>query len=275
MISCSWERMSSVSSKPHVVKLAQPGFDVKTAGDENLIYSSLWSLLKIYKQGTVTVPNTSQMTLATHDLGYPPMYWFFTNNNINAYEGSIAFSTQRRSEFFGPGGDGIKIYDNRLVFAQGAGNDTGALKLYYYIFAIDLTKQYNAPITNVGDVHGDIDQQHVFKVAKPGKSVHSKNLDDFVIHSRARSPLLHSVNPSGATVKSFTVTHGLGYLPIFFGYTKQADGAYKLIATGQGGDSSFQSSETNIKFADSGGKEVTIVILKDPFNVDYSVSVKV
>lgn len=258
-----------------VVKLAQPGHDVKTAGDENLIYSSLWPLLKIYKSDPMTIGdvNASQV-LAEHDLGFFPMFWFFSNSVISGWNNSGTQSSQDRSEFFGPSGNGsISSTENKLIYTPTSGT-TGSLNLYYYIFALDLSKQFTAPITKVGSVTGGSDPRFVFKLAKDTKNIDSNNLDDYIIHSRARSPLIHSVNPSNGTTKSFTVQHNLGYLPMFFGYTKGTNG-YTLIPTGQGGSSSFQSDENKITFADSGGKEITIVILKDPFLLDYTVSVNV
>ena len=258
-----------------VVKLAQPGYDVNTAGDENLVYNSNWPLLKIYKQDSFTVADASQtVTITDHDLGFIPMFWFFTNNAINAWQGAVAHITEERSEFFGPGVGNIRVNDKKLSFQEDASNQTGSLKLYYYIFALDLTEPYIAPITKVGGVGGG-KPARVFKIAKNGKDITSANLQDFIIHSHARSPLIHSVNPSGKVTKDFTATHNLGYLPMFFGYEKQTDGSYTMLPTGQGGSSSLKSTLNDVTFTDTAGKEVTIVILKDPFIIDYSVKVSV
>lgn len=261
----------------NIIKLAQSGYDVKSAGDENLIYSSKWPLLKIYLQNTFIIPDVrSNITLTTHDLGYPPVYWFFANTNIVSWD-NLTISKDIRSEFFGPIGDGSLAIDaNKLFYtANSFPFASGTAQLYYYIFALDLSKQYTAPIINVGDVRGGNDQSFVFKLAKPGKDISSINLQDFVIHSRARSPLIHSVNPSLGVVKTLTISHNLGYLPMFFGYVKNSNGSYTMIATGQGGSSSFQSSETNIVFSDTGGKELTIVILKDPFLLENTIPVNI
>lgn len=261
----------------NVIKLAQPGYDVKTAGDENLIYSSLWPLLKIYLQGSASIPDVrATQTLATHDLGYPPVYWFFANTNIVSWD-NLTISKDTRSEFFGPIGDGTLAVDSaKLSYTANAFPFAGgSAQLYYYIFALDLTKQYTAPIIKVGNVSGGFNSKTVFKLAKPGKDISSTDLQDYVIHSRARSPLIHSVNPSLGTVKTFTVTHSLGYLPMFFGYVKNSNGSYTMIATGQGGSSSFQSTENTIVFNDTGGKELTVVILKDPFLLDNTIPINI
>ncbi len=260
----------------NVIKLAQQGYDVRTCGDENLIYSSEWPLFKIYKQDSATVKDVTQTTtVATHDLGFPPVFWYFSNATINKWLGTGTMTNERRAEFFGPIGSAasIKINDSKLVYESG-GFATGNLNLYYYIFGLDLTKQYTAPIIRVGAQPGE-QGNRVFKIAKEGKSVSSDDLRDFVIHSRARSPMVHSVNPSGTIVKTFIVTHDLGYNPMFFGYTKGTDGYYTLIPTGTGGSSNFTSTDKTVTFNDTGGKEITIVILKDPFIIDQSVVVSV
>lgn len=270
-------------SKNFVVKLAQPGFDVKTAGDENLIYNSNWPLLKIYKQGQWIASNTAgSPTIATHDLGFIPMYWVFSNLPLTGYD-NISTAADNRAEFFGPTMFPPRIYANKLKYQDSgiASLSAGYQSLYYYIFALDLTKQFTAPVIKVGAVGGKA-KKSVFKIAKPTKDVNSSSLEDFVIHSKTRSPLIHSVNPGiineplGAAGYGFTVYHNLGYNPMFFGYLKNDDGSYNQVATGSGGSTIFQADEQKIRFQQAtSGQGISIVILKDPFTVDYSVSVSI
>lgn len=273
-----------MANRNHVVKLAQSGFDVKTAGDENLIYNSNWPLLKIYKQGSVVIPDVTQdFIIAEHDLGFPPAFWYFTDNTINGWKGNLPLVTEERSEFFGPigGNNSIKINNSKLIFTYGSGSATGSLRLYYYIFALDLTKLFKAPIIKVGQVGGRRDN-FVFKIAKENKDISSDNLDDFVIHSDTRSPLIHSVTPgivnettNIANERKFEIFHGLGYIPMFFGYSKSGE-YYTLLPTGSGGSTIFESDENKVLFREgASGREITILILKDPFVVDYSVSVSI
>lgn len=254
-----------------VIKLAQPGFDVKTVGDENLIYSSKWPLLPIYKQDSVTF-DCSQLdvTLATHDLGFPPVFWYFSNNTIAAWENSGVIQQGRRSEIFGPiGGGTLAVNEKRLFYTSSFPFMSGTSQLYFYIFALDLSVQYNAPIIKTGAVTGGNDGGFVFKIAKPNKNINSHDLSDFVLHSRARSPLIHSINPSPGTVTQFVVNHNLGYEPMFLAYIK-VGGAYQFLQSGQGSAGSLLADTKNITFNDSSGKELTIVVLKDPFLLEYS-----
>lgn len=264
-----------MSSKP-VVKLVQPGYDVKTAGDENLIYSSEWPLLEIYMQDTATFDVTKSSILARHDLQFPPVFWYFANTPEKAWENFGNIGTARRAEYFGPIGDGVLgMDDTKLDYTpQAFPNTSGSAQIYFYIFALDITKQYNAPIIKVGAVSGGNDNNFAFKIAKPNKDVSSHDLSDFILHSKARSPLIHSVNPSPGVVKTFSVTHGLGYVPMFFPYVK-TNGKYNLLPTGLGGSSNLVSDEQSITFNDTAGKEISIVILKDPFLIDYSIRVNI
>lgn len=259
-----------------VVKLAQPGFDVLTAGDENLIYSSKWPLLEIYKQDTATLIANQNSVITTHDLGFPPVFFYFANVPESAWQNFGPVGFKRRAEFFGTIGGGTLGCDEGQIThtRQAGGSTTGQVQFYYYIFALDLSVQYDAPIIKVGSISGGNDGDFVFKIAKEGKDVDSNDLSDFVLHSRARSPLIHSVNPTPGAVKDFVVRHNLGYNPMFFAYQK-LNGKYTMIPTGVGGTTSLSSDENKITFQDSGAKELSIVILKDPFLIDYSVRVNV
>jgi hypothetical protein len=259
-----------------VVKLAQRGYDVKTAGDENLTFNSQWPTLKIYSDGPFTIGDVTQNTRITgHDLGFPPMFWFYANSSIQTWLGSGAITTERRSEFFGPIGslNGIKVNDGEMIFTPG-GSLTGSLQIHYYILGVDLSTPYVAPIIKVGAQSSARATNRVFKIAKEGKDARSTNLRDFIIHSRARSPMLHSVNVSPGAVTEFTVEHGLGYVPMFFGYIKE-DGYYTLLPTGTGGSTTLTSTEDTVTFTDTSPKELTIVVLKDPFIIDYRVDINV
>lgn len=265
------------NDKPPVLKLAQPGYDVKTAGDENLIYSSKWPTLKIYKSGsyrTKTINTLNQ--IADHDLGFTPVFWYFANTPLQNWLVGGTSREDTRAEFMGPVGDGAVEASNKGLVFQPVGSPavTGPSRLYYYIFAQDIEKQYNAPTIRVGAVQG-ARPTRVLKLARPGKDIKSDDLFDYIIHSRARAPLLHSVNPSKGAVTAFTVEHGLGYLPIFFPYVKTSRGTWAALYTGQGGSSSIQSDEQKITFTSAGAQEISIVVLKDPFNVDYTRRVSV
>ena len=63
---------------------------------------------------------------------------------------------------------------------------------------------------------------------------------------------------------------------MFFGYSKNTDGSYELLPTGSGGSNSFTTDDNKVRFTEtSDGRELSIVILKDPFLIEQSVSVSI
>lgn len=262
-----------------VVKLAQPGYDVHTASDENLIFSSEWPLLKIYKQGPfkLTADGFSQNVLAEHNLGYVPMFMYFGNNIINNWLDNttpefLTATIGERSEFNGPTQYIPQIDTKTLIFNPGS-DFKGPVQLQYIIFALDLTTPYTAPAVKLGKQPQGAAPSTVFKIAKPGKSASSHNLEDFSIHSHCRSPLVHAVAPMTTKVDSTfsggwgaTYYHNLGYVPIFFTYIQNGRYWYPQ-------NSSSQADEQKITFNAASEINLSVVVLKDPFEIDYSVQV--
>jgi len=66
-----------------VFKVSQPGFDVKTATNQQLAFSSQFNTLKIIQTGTVTLNkaanSTDAFTSVTHGLGYRPVVLCFAD----------------------------------------------------------------------------------------------------------------------------------------------------------------------------------------------------
>lgn len=270
---------------PKVVKLAQPGFDVKTAGDENLIYNSNWPLLKIVKEGSFTIPDINQDTvIVNHDLGYVPLFWISTNTSMKTWgQASGVIVNEPRSEINGNTGGVIRADANRLFYTSAAAPAlSGSIKIYYYVFALDVTTNYIAPTIKTGGFAAGRGEDKVFKLAKEGKSIDSQDLDDYVIHSRARSPLIHSVtnvttgpDPTISGGYGFRVYHNLGYNPLFFAFLKVADGSYEQMPSSSGGAGLFGKS-TYIEYNwVVGGETIGLVILKDPFEASYAVNVAI
>lgn len=281
-------------AKETVVKLAQPGYDALSAGDQNLIYSSLWPLLKIYKSGTFTTSDMSKsfQVIATHDLPYVPFFIFYSNCDIRAWDAATTpLGSANRSEFMGPtpgANIGMDTKGNLILDLFNGPNFPGStIEIEYYIYALDITTNYQAPIVNSGSAQAGLNGDVVFKLAKDGKDTNSSELRDYVIHSDARSPLVHSVTagvlsadasvPSGF---SLTANHGLGYLPMFFGFkASDFDGygspLYYPLYTGNFALLGFNADEQKVQYFDFSAKTVSMVVLKDPFTTDYSVDVTI
>lgn len=252
-----------------VIKVARKGFDVKTAGDEYLLYSSLWPVLSIFKEVPIKITNpNADAIIFEHGLGYPPMFWDFTNftNTFN-----LSGSNQFFSGLF-------SVNERYLKYTKPLTAATGPIEGVVQLFTLDLSRQYIAPVVSVGGVSGNIRSTRSFKLAKEGKSVHSTRLKDFVISTDARSPLIHSVNPGtvqanggGIYGNGFTIEHTLGYVPLCFGYSKGNDGYYSVLASGGGGATRFAITPTKVTFAESTtGRQLTLVLMKDPFEAEQT-----
>ena len=74
----------------HGIKVSQSGHDVKVADKENLVFTSKYDTLKLFKSGSgsqsvpaATLPSgpsgTVTVTIA-HNLGYKPVFMVFTNS---------------------------------------------------------------------------------------------------------------------------------------------------------------------------------------------------
>lgn len=273
---------------PKVVKLAQPGYDVKTAGDENLIYNSNWPLLKIYKQGSFTTSQLSDPytfeTVVKHDLGYFPFFWCFANLPLETWNAPSSVTPVQRSEFMIPiQAGGVVITKDRLLF--GPDNIThGSIQFYYYIFALDLEKNYIAPQIKVGGIQGE-SGSNTFKLAKEGKSIDSNRLEDYIIHSKARSPLVHMIKNdicgSDETTYNYVASHNLGYIPMFFGFSKNTVAGnetvdnYSPLFTASSGPG-FIADNNTVKWRGSINNLfplLSTVILKDPFNIEDRIDI--
>ena len=112
-------------------KVSKSGYDVKTATDKQLVFSSSFSVPKIYMQGA-TVGNSGTVQI-THSLGYIPGFLVFAEARngemwlLHTYWGGTivwAGSTQERK--FRCKADNDKIYID-------SANLTASEDIYYYV----------------------------------------------------------------------------------------------------------------------------------------------
>lgn len=145
------------------VKMSQIGWDVKTAGDANLYFSSSWPMLLIQDTNLA-----AQGATVKHTLNYPP----------------LAFAWNPKDGLSVCGVDSGNIYLPLL----------GTTPYRYFIFRVPLNVPYQSDV-----VKGPLqlpqlaDKNFGLKFAKEGKELDSDDLRDFTLHSSARTPLLHAV----------------------------------------------------------------------------------
>lgn len=209
-------------AKSYGAKVSQRGYDV-SGKDFKLLYSSSWPLLTILDSGPFT-GKAPGSTIATHNLGYTPMFLVFhddTNSNgfNNGASGQVHMIDSFHAKYFG-------MDDNTLVYSSFA---TGNMNGYYFIFAVDLETDYTAPNVNTGTIDDNADSQdkdYGVKVSKDGFDVSNTDLRNFALHSATRSPMVDSVTTGNlASAGTKAVTHDLGYEPFPFVYAKLTSGS--------------------------------------------------
>lgn len=245
----------------YTVKGTPRGYDVGTAIDYLLSFDASWPLLKTHE--TASFGGT-----VTHGLGYPPFHFMASTlvpGGVNEFAGT--------NENYG-------VSTTQLDRSSGAGTPR------YYIFRLDLTTNFTAPIISGSTVQTGVANDYVFKITKTGKNTSSTDMRDFSLHSNTRSPMVHLINHStmnagGPLGWQKIVAHGLGYIPTAFAFIKPGTNGVGYstsrycIVPPPVGVSSFRYSVDAVNItvdADNinitGTPSVSIVVFKDPFNKD-------
>lgn len=247
------------------IKVSQRGFDVKTAADYQMVFSSSWPLLKIHSQGSFTINDTTQdVTIATHNLGYVPMFWVF---DTSAWQDPL---DANRSKIASPSESSYLAMNSTDLKWQGltraGGGSPGTLTGYYFIFRYDLLTTFTAPIFQSSGATIGAVGDYGLKASLSGKSINSADLRDYSVHSSARSPMIHMTGNYALTA-SQTITHNLGYPPMFFVYVKQdlwGDGRYQMANTADDSSISATNTTLTITMLLGGTGTVAYAIFKDP-----------
>lgn len=182
------------------IKIAEPGYDVKSAEQKNLSLKTDFVLLNVSHQGELTA-DASPETI-THGLGYVPQFlaWVDAGSGIKADGPGLAtgmdtfgtaFATTANLSVYATNGDGIKYY----IFYEPA--ETGT-----------------APIVVSTNSFG-------LKIAKEGYDVKTANILQQTFNSEKNSIKIATSGTSSATVNTdynFLITHGLDVVPGYLIY---------------------------------------------------------
>lgn len=200
------------------IKIAKPGFDVLKAGDIDLIFSSAWPSLPIAKEISTSIYNGSTVlspstALVEHGLGFPPFTigWTVIANKTHVFFPSVNEKNIRINYSFP--------------------NPTEYGYCNFKCFNIDLSKTIEYPFIKPPTTSIDnYDPNFGMKVTKEGKNIDSKDLRDYVLHSRCQSPQILTVQigntPTGGTV---VYKSPLGYTSWVFGYVKLSTSIATLV----------------------------------------------
>ena len=113
------------------LKVSKAGYDVKTAADDKLIYSSEFNNFKVYAAGTTTLTLTGvaqNYVDVSHSLGYVPAYMVFV------IDGTILRRLPTVLTDGATGFDPFMDSSKLRIYGQDSGGAGGTYTLKYYIF---------------------------------------------------------------------------------------------------------------------------------------------
>jgi hypothetical protein len=193
------------------------GVSVDKASDAQIAFSSNWPILKIHAVVPVSVKNASPAfppIIYTHNLGYAPAFMVVSDGpspNILANKLGQTEANMTSSGFF---------VDTTNLYYDGFFPDFP--KGFVIIFEFDIiNKVITSPVefSSFGQPSGS--NEVGVEIATQHHSVDSANPRDIQLTTANRPMQIHmsgSFNQKGVT--PFTITHGLGYLPVCLVYAQ-------------------------------------------------------
>jgi len=249
------------------IRVAQKEYSADNAADYQLLFTSEWPLLKIEKQGSVTIADKSQdVTIATHDLGYAPMFLVYA---VGGLFGDMGTNTVLLT------GYPARISATDLKwFGSYDGVSSGAITIYYYIFRYPMTQNYTADILSQSAASPESGGDQGFKMAMDGKTAKSTDLRDFVVHTDARNLQIQKSFNKLFTGTGWTenIPHGLTYEPFFLFYMKDTYGYgggtilnyWELVGAGDQERKAYADT-SYVRCTAIPKGEIFVAIFKDPY----------
>lgn len=227
-------------------KLSKPNYDINSAADRDLIFSSAWPSLQVVYDQVAT-----SATVA-HGLGFPPLAFKFTSlDNSNPFQGER---------------DVISV-DSNVAYT------TIGVRTIIYNLDISTSKTYaqNRDVSLLQSYSPDFG----IKIVKEGKDIDSTDLRDFILHSRTQSPLiLRVMTKTDAVGVSITYTWSGNSPPWLYGFVASSSGVWQK---------SPYNSQANPKLIIDGAAKTarqdilapyvnaSIVVLRDPMFAPTSI----
>lgn len=259
-------------------KIAKPFFNVNTAGDADLILNSSWPTLQIAFEQTVPVLITSTgattftySASVTHNLQFPPFTcaWGIYSDGTTERLVYIEKNTSSIAQF---------SITNSIASVSGSGDTAQAAfnmtSVHFKCYNLDISKDVEYPFVKPPQQQTSIDSDFGIKMVKEGKSLDSKDMRDYIIHSRCQSPLVLAVKTEKTAAEDHfggTVTYKspYTYLSWVFGYMKSGSTYRSVPSSAQSYPKliidplSFTYSLQHLNA--SGDDGASIVVLRDPF----------
>ena len=236
--------------------ITQPGVDVKTAADYQMLFNSNWPSLQIAFEAVISVSANASGQVA-HNLNFFPlvMAWYSVNGvSMGRWYGTTSFD---KTNVYIANTGSSNYFGNR----QTTSNVVVSIKCYN--IDISVSKDYTLPLPPT--YKAPYDSSYGMKVVKNGKNITSSDLRDFILHTRAQSPAILSIVYT-STASSISYTNPATYTPWVLGFISPQGDKTKYQCFPPGGNQSSPNLVqlgTKATLVTAGGLG-SIVVLRDP-----------
>lgn len=184
-------------------KVSRIGFDVNTASDKQLAFSSDWPLLPIEAEGEATIvapggggPVTQD--IFTHSLGYAPV---FIVERISGDPFSFPLFYRCNT---------TKLWFDGFLTAN--------LVVKWKVFRRPIKATLEVDNVNIVDATKKEDSDYGFVVTLPGKDISSTDKRNFCVRSDVRQLMVAKSGYIAEDIGGLTTNHNLGYKAMYLVY---------------------------------------------------------
>jgi hypothetical protein len=253
-----------MSSQDFGIKVSQSGYSAFNAPDYALAFSSSWPQLPIAAEFIQMIapfngggaPYTYNPITFTHTLGYPAFarVWV-SGTGTGLATGHVTGDVYN-----------LTTSKNSVTYSSPAttNNLSDRITVFVRVYALDITTPVSYPYKQPPVINTPYDPDFGIKIVKEGKDIMSKDMRDFILHSRCQSPQVDSVlvGASGATL---TYTNTTGYTNWVFGFGSFNSGVSFVPArTDQPQSPPGLFITNNVYSIGASGMVPVIVVLRDP-----------
>lgn len=250
----------STQPQSYGIKIARAGFDVNTCADYEMLFNSAWPSIAIAGTDTSTFTSSGSGEISgtlTHNLGFPPltMSWVILNN---ATETRI-FSS---------------VDDNKAYIDYFALNDNTEYTIYTVFYNIDISQSAEYRYLPPSAVALPYDPSYGIKVVKQFKSINSTDLRDYILHSRAQSPAILSIQAQDSdSTGKITYTMNAGYTTWIYGYGFINNVWVTALLYNQSVPGLFVDNTNTFRVQLTPGQKGSLIVLRDPLFAATTVEV--
>ena len=246
------------------VRITQVGVNAQYAADYQYVFNSDWPSLAIAFDVTIPVV-ANGIGQAKHALKFFPltMAWYSVNG-------------VSMGRFYG-----VTTFDKQNVYIDNTANSSDiTVNIKCYNVDIGTSVDYTLPAAPIFKT--PYDPTTGIKVSKFGKSIASKDLRDFILHSRAQSPAVLSIlTQDKASVISgkntISYKNPAKYTPWVLGFISPLGNntVYQCFPPGgnQSAPAFFQIGNVATVWTNGTGGNGTLVVLRDPLVLPNTVQV--